>query len=209
MTRFLLVRHGTHDLLAMNVIAGRQPGISLNSAGREEAIHIADALSILPFDAIYSSPIQRALETAAPLAEKLGLETERAEEFIEIDFGSWTNHTFDELDHFAEWQEWNSNRSTAFTPAGDSMLAVQNRGVKKMVEIRMNHRLVAIFTHGDVIRALLAHYLGLPLDLLDRLEVEPASISVIEQDAHSIRVRNINADAATIASSSHADTTVC
>jgi broad specificity phosphatase PhoE len=200
MTRFLLIRHGDHALLGRQVIAGRQPGISLSDLGREQATNIANDLATLPIDAVYSSPLERAIETASPLAAKLGLEPQIAEEFHEIEFGSWTNRTLTELDQIPEWKHWNGNRSMAFTPAGDSMLAVQTRALKKMSDIAISHEMVAIFTHGDVIRALLAHFLGTSLDLFYRIEIDPASISVVEQVAQSFQVRCVNESGATVAS---------
>lgn len=198
MTRFLLVRHGAHDLLSSGVIAGRQPGIHLNTIGKKQAEQIADRFSAQPIDAIYSSPLERAHETAAPLASKLRLAVQIADEFNEIDFGDWTNRAFVDLDLLPEWQRWNQFRSTALTPAGESMLAVQQRALHKMIELHRRHKFVAVFTHGDVIRAVLAHFLGVHLDLFQRIEVDAASSSSVELNADSVRVRLLNGNAASV-----------
>lgn len=196
MTQFLFVRHGAHDLLARGVIAGRQPGIHLNALGKQQAETIAKRLSVLPIDAIYSSPLERARETAAPLAATLGLPLHTAYEFNEIEFGAWTNCAFAELERDPQWQQWNSFRSNGIAPGGESMLSVQARALAKIAELRALHGLVVIFTHGDIVRAVLAHFLGVHLDLFQRMHVPPASASLVEFDAQFVRVRFMNANLA-------------
>src|SRR5204863_218841 len=139
MTRLLFVRHGAHDLLSRGVIAGRQPGVHLNAIGESQATQIADTFSVLPIDAIYSSPLERAKETARPLANKLQLTPTVADEFNEIDFGDWTNCAFVEPEAVPQWQRWNHFRSSTLTPSGDSMLAVQARALSKIYEIRTRY----------------------------------------------------------------------
>jgi broad specificity phosphatase PhoE len=196
MTRFLFVRHAAHDLLSRGVVAGRQPGVHLNGFGKKQAERSADRLSILPIEAIYCSPLERACETATPLASRLGLPLQIAEEFNEIDFGEWTNCAFVELNDLPEWRRWNQFRSAALTPSGDSMLAVQARALTKMLELHRWHTFVAVFTHGDVIRAVLAHFLGVPLDLFQRIQIDCCSASLVELDEHSVRLRLVNGNAA-------------
>src|SRR4051794_33605186 len=118
MTTFLLVRHTTYHLVG-KAIGGRQPDLHLDTAGRGQAKRLADDLSHLPIDAIYSGPLERACETAEPLAQKLNLPLQIADEFNEIDFGDWTNRTFAELDPLPEWQRWNSFRSRTSPPNGE------------------------------------------------------------------------------------------
>jgi broad specificity phosphatase PhoE len=196
MTRFVFVRHGAHDLLTRGIIAGRQPEVHLNALGKKQAQQIAERLSSLPIDSIYCSPLERACETAAPLAAALHLPLQIADEFNEIDFGAWTNCAFADLDKVPEWQHWNRFRSSGVTPGGESMVAVQARAVSKVLELRSQHAFVAIFTHGDIIRAMLAHFLGVHLDLFQRIEIDAASASLLELDAQSVRVRLVNGNAA-------------
>ena len=195
MTRFLFVRHGAHDFIERGVIAGRQPGVHLNSAGRKQAEQIAEAFSMLPINGIYCSPLERACETASPLAAKLGLMLQIAEEFNEIDFGAWTNCAFAELEGVPEWKQWNSFRSSAVIPGGESMIAVQARALKKISELRTRCGLVAVFSHGDVIRAVLAHFLSVHLDLFQRLQIDPGSASLVEFDTTCVRVQCVNVPA--------------
>jgi probable phosphoglycerate mutase len=212
MTRFLLVRHGAHDLLTRGVIAGRQSGVHLNALGEKQAKEIAEGLSTLPIEAIYSSPLERACETAALLAQRQSLPLQIANEFNEIDFGDWTGCAFAKLSNCLQWQQWNRFRSSTFTPSGDSMLAVQARVLAKMSQLCSHHSTVAVFTHGDVIRAVVAHFLGVHLDLLHRIQVGPGSTSLIEFDTTCVRVRCVNLPAESacgIRSFFRANTTAC
>ena len=191
MTTFVFVRHGENDLIRTRV-AGRQNGVHLNEQGQKQAQKIANALSPLPIDAIYSGPLERACETAAPLCERLHLPLQIAEEFNEIDFGDWTNASFTDLAKMPEWQPWNSFRSFAATPNGEMMIGVQARVLHKMRELRRLHRLLVVFSHGDVIRATMAYFLGTPLDLFLRITIDSASINVIEVGDDFSRVRLVN-----------------
>jgi broad specificity phosphatase PhoE len=192
MTEFLFVRHGAHDLLTTGVITGRQPDVHLNALGRQQAEQIAERLATMPIDAVYCSPLERARETAGPLAAKLGVAVRIAEEFNEIDVGGWTNRTTAELANVPEWQQWNLFRSGSAAPGGESMVAVQARAIGKISELRMRHSFVTIFTHADIIRAVLAHFLGVHLDLFLRIEIDPASASWIALQEAAVRIRLVN-----------------
>lgn len=198
MKRFLFVRHTAHDYLAKG-IAGRQPGVHLNDSGRKKAEAVGDHLACLPINAIYSSPLERARETAEPLARKLGIDVQLADEFNEVDMGAWTGRTFLELDSVPQWKQWNAFRSSTRPPNGESMLEVQQRVLQKLGDIPASAGLVLIVSHGDVIRAIVVHYLGLHLDLLHRIEVDPGGLSLIElgQDWARVRCVNSTADGAT------------
>jgi len=190
-TIFVFVRHGENDLISSR-IAGRQNGVHLNEEGRKQAQKIADALSRFPIDAICSGPLERACETAAPLCQRLELPLQVAEEFNEIDFGRWTNVSFVDLAKTPEWQPWNSFRSFGVTPNDEMMIDVQARVLRKMRQLRVSHRLVVVFSHGDVIRAIVAYFLGTPLDLFLRIMINSGSISLIETGDDFARVRLVN-----------------
>jgi broad specificity phosphatase PhoE len=192
LTTFLLIRHAAHDYLG-RAIAGRQPGIHLNEMGRRQAQQLATRLSSLPIDAIYSSPLDRAQETAEPVARRFDLPVRIAHEFTEFDFGDWTNRTFTELQNDSHWRAFNSFRSCTAAPSGELMSEVEARMVRKIFELGDQHRYLAIFGHGDPIRAALAHFLGIHLDLFQRIEVDAASINVVELGQDWLRVRLLNA----------------
>lgn len=193
MTTFILIRHGMTDLVG-HTIAGRTSGVRLNAAGREQAEQLAARLARLPIKHVYSSPLERARETAAPLARLFGCEVSVSEAFDELDFGAWTNRTLAELEGLPEWKAFNTRRSTTAPPSGESMLSVQARTVAELERLRLLHpeAHVAVVSHADVIRALLAHLLGAPLDLLLRLHVDPATFSIVEAYGDGYAVRCVN-----------------
>jgi broad specificity phosphatase PhoE len=190
--QFLFVRHGAHDYLG-RAIAGRIPGVHLNADGRAQAEHLAEKLSLLPIDAIYSGPLERVRETAEPICRKSNLPLNVAEEFTEVAVGEWNDRTFADLAGEEHWQHFNSFRSSTAPPNGELMLEVQARVLRKLTALRGQHQFVLIVTHGDVVRVTFAHFLGMPLDLLFRIEIDPASLSLLELGANFAHVRLLNA----------------
>lgn len=173
-------------------MAGRMPGVHLSAQGQAEAEAMAERMAGAPLSAIYSSPLERAQETAAPLAAKLGLEIETSDALNEVNFGSWAGMDIDQLHHSQEWQAWNANRSCGKPPHGEMLVEIQSRMVTKIEFLRCAHpgQHVALVSHSDTIRAALAFYLGLPVDLCFRIAIDPASVSVIRlTDTHPEVVR--------------------
>lgn len=194
MTTFILIRHGMTDAVG-HTIAGRSSGVNLNATGVAQAERLAAHLAATPITHVYSSPLERARQTAAPLARASNCEIRISEPFNELDFGAWTNRTLAELDPLPEWKAFNLRRSISQPPGGELMLAVQARTVAELERLRALHKdaRVAIVSHADVIRAVLAHLLGAPLDLLLRLHLDPATFSIVEAyDAGDYAVRCVN-----------------
>jgi probable phosphoglycerate mutase len=193
MTTFLLIRHAAHDAVT-HTLVGRQPGVTLSPMGRQQAQQLAARLAALPVTAIYSSPLARAMQTAEPLAMRLQLDIQCSEGFSEIDFGAWAGQRFDALASDPRWERWNSYRSGAPLPDGGLMLQVQARAVAALVELHRLHseQTVAIVSHSDVIKAALSHYLGAPLDLLQRIEISPASVSILALHEWGAQVMRLN-----------------
>jgi len=191
-TVFHLLRHGEPAVFGR--INGRLPGVGLSAKGRDEIAAVAARLADEKIEALYSSPLQRTRETAEILADRLGLPVQYREDVIELDFGEWTGLTPDVIRKDERWQLWNSCRSLATVPGGESMRAVQDRTVKALFDLRENHRdgTVLIVSHGDVIRAALLFALGMTLDFYSRIEIAPASISTIRLDDSGIRVAVLN-----------------
>jgi len=180
-TVFHLVRHAEHGLLG-RVLTGRMPGVSLNERGREQAQALAKFFSVHTIAAVISSPLDRAQQTAAPIAEALGLAVTTDAALNEIDFGAWTGMTFAALQDRADWPAWNNFRGTAATPGGETMLQALSRALATLACLRCAHPdgEVVLVSHQDVLRAILTHCLGMPLDLLHRIELAPASRSILQ-----------------------------
>lgn len=193
MTRFLLIRHALTDANGRS-LAGRTVGIGLNARGREQAQALAARLAPVPIAAVYASPLQRTLETAEPIATLRGLQVRPCEDFLELEFGDWTGCELHELSGDPQFHRFNQMRSCAPAPRGEYMLQAQARMAMGLDRLREVHpqQTVAVISHGDLIRAALAHYAGIPLDLFQRLEVSPASISVVDIDETWLRIVGIN-----------------
>lgn len=197
MTIFLLIRHGSNDMIDRNVIAGRSPGVHLNATGRREAADLAEYLSAVPLDGVYSSPLERTLETAQPIALRQDREVEILPEINEVDLGQWTGRSFDDLNGDPQWQAYNASRSGTRIPEGEIALEVQLRMVVALEGLRERHRksCIALVSHGDPIRTAVAHCLNMPLDAILRFRIDPASVSVVEFGYwHAPRVRCVNSD---------------
>jgi probable phosphoglycerate mutase len=187
----LLIRHGLCDPIG-RWLAGRSPGVHLNAEGRRQAARLAGALARVPIGAIYSSPLERARETAAPLAERTGVGVRISPDLQELDYGEWTGRTLESLANDPIWHRYNSGRGTTRIPGGETMDEVVARASGALADIACAHPGVpaAAVTHGDVIRALLAHWSGMSLDHMLRLEVAPGSVSVVrvEMEPHVVAV---------------------
>jgi probable phosphoglycerate mutase len=193
MTKFLLIRHATNYTVGKR-IAGRMAGVSLNEEGQEQANKLAHRLKDLPISAIYSSPLERAIETAEPLAATLGKEVKVNEDFLEINFGNWTNLTIEELEKDATFQLYNSFRSFTEIPGGELMVEAQVRVIKGLKKLCIQHpnETVAVFSHGDLVKAAVAYYAGIPLDMFLRLEISPASVSIINVFEETAQIQLVN-----------------
>jgi probable phosphoglycerate mutase len=180
---FYLIRHGEHDWLKKG-IAGRIPGVSLNAHGKQQAEDLVCRLSDVKFDVIYSSPLERAMQTADPVARSKGMEIVVAPEIIELDFGEWSGATFDKLHADPRWAEWNKKRSIVRMPGGELMCEVQTRIVAFIDQVHREQKKgnFALFGHGDVIRSAICYWLGMPLDFIPRVEVDPASVTILRID---------------------------
>jgi probable phosphoglycerate mutase len=192
-TTFLFIRHGHHELLGKRFVA-RRPGVRLSTEGLRQAEELGLKLQGEGIHAIYSSPMERAQETAAPLARLLGLNVEIAEGLNEIDIGDWTDLTMEEIGRQPGWRDWNAFRSCTLPPNGELMLEAQRRVVQLIGELRGKHhgQMVALFSHGDIIRGAMAHFLGVHLDLFLRIEIDPASVSAVEVGEWGPRVLRVN-----------------
>lgn len=187
------VRHGTNDYIGKG-LAGRLPFVHLNEQGRLEADRVSHLLATAGIQRIISSPLERARETAEPLARRLNLPVEISDQIHEIDFGDWTGLSIKELDSSEHWIRFNRHRSGTRVPNGESMLEVQSRMIGFLEKLLRSGAAgpIALFSHGDPIKLVFAYYLGVPLDLFTRIEVSTGSCSILHLDEHGPQVLAIN-----------------
>jgi probable phosphoglycerate mutase len=199
MTTILLIRHGENEYVAKGRLAGRLPGVCLNAKGKTQANTIAAALEPAAIKAIYSSPMERCMETAYPLAKKLGQEIVAHDGLIEIDYGEWQNKTLKQLHRRKLWKTVQKTPSMMQFPHGETFANAQTRIVSTLQALSQQHKpqdLIACFSHSDIIKLAVAYFLGTPLDLFQRIVIQPASISTLYIHAEGIRVLNVNHHAA-------------
>jgi broad specificity phosphatase PhoE len=193
-TRIIFVRHAQTSSNG-RALAGRSMHVSLSAHGRAQAVRLADRLSTVTVAAIYASPLTRAVESAQPLSARVGLPVQRLDDLSEVDFGDWTGARFDHLAGRREWDLFNSRRSAAVIPGGETWPEVVQRVTRALDALCRRHpgdTIVAV-THGDIIRVAVLCVLGLDHDAIHRLTVSVASITVLEVGADGRRVLCLNA----------------
>ncbi len=180
-TYVLLIRHGENEYVSTHRLAGRTPAVHLNEKGRLQANGLVILLDGQRIDAIYSSPLERCRETAEPLVAARALPLQQTPGVLEVDYGKWQGQDLRELGKLPEWQQVQHYPSSFRFPEGETLREVQARSVSTIERICADHpdQVVAVFSHGDVIRTTLAHFLGVPLDLFQRIAISTASVSVI------------------------------
>jgi broad specificity phosphatase PhoE len=189
----LLVRHAAHVELGQ-VLSGRRRNVALSAAGLTQAAILADLLGTAPIDAVYSSPRERAWYTARDIAEPHELKAEALDDLDEVDFGDWSGRRFTEIEGDPEWRRWNEARGSARAPGGESMAEAVARAVGAVAGIARMHEggtAVAV-SHCDIIRGVIAHHLGLPLDNILRFDVDPASVSRLAVGDWGARIISVN-----------------
>lgn len=193
MATVLLVRHGLTDDIGRR-LSGRTPGVHLTEEGRRQAEQLAERLARWNIAAVYTSPLERALETAAPTATRSGLEPVVRPRLNEMDFGAWSGMSFDELDGREDWKRFNVNRTGTRPPQGEHVIDVQRRMVVEMEELRDcgPSEVIVVVGHADPLKTVLAHYLGCSLELSSRIELSPASMTELYLDGWSTCVRSMN-----------------
>ncbi len=197
-TYLLLIRHGENEWTRDGRLAGRTPHVHLNAKGREQAADLAELLRPQPIRAVYSSPLERCMETAQPLASVFGVPVCPEPGLIEVDYGAWMGGALKELAKLPEWQKVQHFPSTFRFPQGETLREVQQRAAAALEQIAAAHpnQVVAVVSHGDIIRTVLAHYLGTPLDLFQRLQISTASVSTLALVDGRPALLNLNVTAA-------------
>ncbi len=183
MTTLLLIRHGENDFLKTHRLPGQLPGIHLNDIGRAQAEAVARMLKDQPIKAIYASPLERAVETAEPLARAKKLKIQLVDALKDTDIGKWQGRSLKALSRLKYWRVVQFAPARVQFPEGETFYQTQTRVVQALDEICGKHKkneMVAVVMHADPIKLAVAHYIGLPLDHFQRLRVDPASITTLE-----------------------------
>lgn len=201
MTTIFLIRHAENDFMRKRKLAGWLPGVHLNEHGRAQSEALVTLFEDARLAAIYSSPLERAMETAVPLARSKKLRVVPRPALGEIKYGDWQGRSLALLSHRKMWSVVQSTPSLARFPGGESFREAQARVIGELETLRGLHpspkALIACVSHADAIKLALSHYLGQPMDLFQRLMVDPASISILMLTESRVRVVCINDTRAT------------
>jgi probable phosphomutase (TIGR03848 family) len=192
---FLLIRHAETDYNKKSRIASRLPGVHLNLKGIQQAHLLAEKLVNVPIKAIQSSPLERAMETAEPLARALNLEIIPNPGLLETDCGDWQGQPVKKLHRQKIWQSVQQHPSLFYFPGGEWIGECQHRMVQVLETLRLSYSpqdLIACFSHADPIKQVIAYYLGLPLDNFQRLSIDTASITALQITENGSRLFMLN-----------------
>jgi probable phosphoglycerate mutase len=206
MPSILLIRHAENEYVAKGRLAGRLPGVHLNENGKQQADAVAKALGKAPIKVVYSSPMERCMETAQPLSAALGLETVPRKGLIEVDFGDWQDKTLKQLRRRKLWKVVQRNPSRMRFPGGETFANAQQRIVQELETLSLEHSpkdLIACFSHSDLIKLAVSYYIGQPIDLFQRIMIAPASITTLHLGEMGVQIINVNHGAGKFPFSQH------
>lgn len=183
MTLVLLIRHGRTTANASGILAGRLPGVELDERGREQAAALAKRIAGIPLAAVVSSPLERTRQTAEVLlADRVDIPLHLEPELSECDYGDWSGRELKTLAKEQLWKVVQAHPAGAAFPGGESMAAMSARAVsavRRWNETLGEAAVYAVVTHGDLIKAIAADALGMHLDLFQRIQADPCSVTAI------------------------------
>ncbi len=190
MTTFFLIRHAHCDGVG-EVLWGRRRDVHLNEHGKSAARALAERVALRGLDAIYSSPLERAVETAEEIAQRSdSLPVRINEQLNELDFGDWTGATIASLENDPVWRRFNTVRSHTRIPGGESIFEAQERIVAELKRLSLQHvdGRVAIVSHADMIKIALAYFHRMDIDKLGEFDVPPCSVNMLSVFPVSVAV---------------------
>ncbi len=195
MTLLLLLRHGENDYVKTGKMAGRIPGVHLNERGQKQAQALGESLRSIPLKAVYASPLERAMETAAPIAESHKLTIIQEPDLMDTHVGKWQGRSWKVLRLMKAWKIVQEAPSRFRFPEGESFPETQLRIVNVLERIVQKHNkpkdVVAVVFHADPIKLAVAHFLGMPLDQFQRLGCDTGSLTALhvnEMGAHLMKL---------------------
>ncbi len=183
MTHILLIRHAVNDFVKTGKLAGRTPGVHLNDDGKAQAEALGKRLADSKLHQIISSPLDRTQETAQAVAQyHPHLQIQTNDEIGEVDYGDWQGASISSLRGRKMWSVIQEYPTRAYFPNGETMRNVQVRAVNEIERLAREYptHTIAIFSHADLIKMVVAHYLGMHLDVFQRIVISPASITGIQ-----------------------------
>lgn len=191
-TDILLIRHGNIDMAQR--VPGRLPDVHLSPEGVEQMKKLSESLADVKIDAIYASPLDRTVESANIIAQNRSIEIQKCDPLVEINFGNWTGKKFADLESDPEWKQFHSYRNGTIIPDGELMVEVEARMVKLIEELFRKHqgKTLVLVSHNDPIKSVIAHYLGISLDMFHRITITTASISILSMYHDLVEIRGIN-----------------
>ena len=193
MATIFLIRHGLTAATGTKLY-GRTAGFHLDGRGRAQAERLVVRFEPVRLTAIYSSPLERCLETVGPLGDAQRLVVVPRDALIEMDAGDWTGRSLGSLRRTRLWREVQDRPSTFRFPGGEGFADAQARVVREVTRLARRHRRgrVAVATHGDIVRMLVAHFSGVRLDTFQRTVIDAASVSVVQLGGGAPHVLLVN-----------------
>lgn len=182
MTTILLIRHAVNDYVKTGKLAGWTPEVHLNEEGQAQAAALGARLADAPLRQIYASPLERTMETAQAIQQHHPrLEIRQNHELGEVRYGDWEGAPIAALSRRKMWSVVQEYPSRAYFPNGETMRGVQVRAVNEIERLVTRHprEMIVIVSHADLIKMVMAHYLGMHLDNFQRIVISPASISTL------------------------------
>lgn len=193
MLRILLIRHGETDWNRDRRIMGREE-VPLNEAGVKQIHHMKESLESAPIDAVYSSPLLRALETAQILIGERDLEPMRDSRLEEVDYGDWVGMTFRDARQTPGYVPYYERLDTPVAPNGESLYQVRDRGMGFLGDLQKKHpnQMILVVSHADWIKCILMHLLDIPFRNIWKFRIDNGSVSLLEMEEKGNRVICIN-----------------
>jgi len=196
MPLLLLIRHGENDYVKTGKLAGRISGVHLNEKGQKQAQALGEALQEIPIKALYSSPLERAMETANPIAVSHKLTIIQEPDLMDTNIGKWQGKSLKVLRLTNIWKIVQSAPSRFRFPDGESFTEAQTRYVSTLERIIQKHHkpqdIVAVVFHADPIKLAVSHFLGMPLDHFQRLSCDTGSLTALHVSDASANLIKLN-----------------
>jgi len=195
MPTLLLIRHGENDYVKTGKLAGRLPGVHLNQRGQDQARALGEALKDVSLKAVYSSPLERAMETANPIASARKLQIIQESDLMDADIGKWQGKSWKVLSLTKVWKIVQHSPSRFRFPEGESFPEMQTRIASALERIIKKHKpqdIVAVVFHADPIKLAVSHFLGLPLDNFQRLSCDTGSLTALHVSESGANLVKLN-----------------